>query len=120
MASLGLTSGGMLHVMSPLGYFEMIGAIRDASVVVTDSGGVQREAYWLGIPCVTMRTETEWHETVALGANVLVAPARAESDLAKVVSARLGAERTWDRTAYGSGDAAAKIADSLEIFGVEE
>jgi len=117
MASLGLTSGGMLHVMPPLGYFEMIGAIRDASVVVTDSGGVQREAYWLGIPCVTMRTETEWHETVALGANVLVAPGRAESDLAKVVSARLEAERTWDRTAYGSGDAAAKIADALDMFG---
>lgn len=117
MASLGLTSGGALHVMPPLGYFEMIGAIRDASVVVTDSGGVQREAYWLGIPCVTMRTETEWHETVALGANVLVPPARAESDLAKVVSARLEAERTWDRSAYGSGDAAAKIADALEMFG---
>jgi len=117
MASLGLTSGGALHVMSPLGYFEMIGAIREASVVVTDSGGVQREAYWLGIPCVTMRTETEWHETVALGANVLVAPARAESDLAKVVSARLEAERTWDRSAYGSGEAAGKIADALEMFG---
>jgi UDP-GlcNAc3NAcA epimerase len=116
MSALGLTSGGMLHVMPPLGYFEMIGAIRDASVVVTDSGGVQREAYWLGIPCVTMRTETEWHETVSLGANVLVPPTTAKTDLAKVVSARLGAERTWDRSAYGNGDAAVKIADSLERF----
>jgi len=116
MSALGLTSGGMLHVMPPLGYFEMIGAIRDASVVVTDSGGVQREAYWLGIPCVTMRTETEWHETVALGANVLVPPARATAELAKVVESRLEAERTWDHTAYGSGDAAAKIADSLERY----
>jgi UDP-GlcNAc3NAcA epimerase len=113
MASLGLTSGGMLHVMPPLGYFEMIGAIRDASVVVTDSGGVQREAYWLGIPCVTMRAETEWHETVALGANVLVAPANAKADLATVVAARLCAERTWDRSAYGNGDAAAKISDAI-------
>ena len=116
MTALGLTSGGMLHVMPPLGYFEMIGAIRDASVVVTDSGGVQREAYWLGIPCVTMRSETEWHETVALGANVLVAPARAETDLAAVVAARLNAERSWDRSAYGSGDAAARIRDSLEVL----
>ena len=116
METLGLTSGGMLHVMSPLGYFEMIGAIRDASVIITDSGGVQREAYWLGIPCVTMRNETEWHETVALGANVLVAPAKAESDLAGVVATRLRTERTWDRTAYGSGDAAARITDALELL----
>jgi UDP-N-acetylglucosamine 2-epimerase len=116
MSALGLTSGGLLHVMPPLGYFEMIGAIRDASVVITDSGGVQREAYWLGVPCVTMRTETEWHETVALGANVLVAPASAESDLARVLAARLRAERTWDRTAYGSGNAAGRITDSLELL----
>jgi UDP-N-acetylglucosamine 2-epimerase len=113
MSALGLTSGGMLHVMPPLGYFEMIGAIRDACVVVTDSGGVQREAYWLGIPCVTMRTETEWHETVTLGANVLVAPANAKADLATVVAERLGAERTWDRGAYGSGDAAVRIASAI-------
>ena len=71
LAKLGLGSGGMLHIMSPLGYFEMIGAIRDAAIVITDSGGVQREAYWMGVRCVTIRTETEWHETVALGANTV-------------------------------------------------
>jgi UDP-N-acetylglucosamine 2-epimerase len=63
-----------------------------------------------------MRTETEWHETVTLGANVLVAPAKAESELAKIVGARLRADRSWDRTAYGSGDAAARITDSLELL----
>jgi len=116
MAALGLASGGTLHVVPPLGYFEMIGAIRDASIVVTDSGGVQREAYWLGIPCVTMRTETEWRETVALGANVLVAPSRAEAELASVVAARLGTGGTWDRTAYGDGKAAAVIVDAIGVL----
>lgn len=113
MAALGLASGGTLHVVPPFGYFEMIGAIRDASIVVTDSGGVQREAYWLGIPCVTMRTETEWRETVALGANVLVAPSRAEAELASIVAARLGTGGTWDRSAYGDGKAAAVIVDAI-------
>ena len=116
MAALGLGSGGMLHVVAPLGYFEMIGVVRDASVVVTDSGGVQREAYWLGTPCVTVRAETEWRETVALGANVLVPPACAAEQLAQVVAARLGARGAWDRTAYGAGDAAARITDAIETL----
>src|SRR6478736_4058096 len=42
----------------PLGYLETLAAVRDAAVVITDSGGVQREAYWLGTPCITVRTET--------------------------------------------------------------
>jgi UDP-GlcNAc3NAcA epimerase len=116
MDALGLQSGGMLHVVPPLGYFEMIGAVRDASVVVTDSGGVQREAYWLGVPCVTVRNETEWRETVSLGANVLVAPACASEELALVVAGRLGASRTWDRNIYGAGDAAARITDAIEAM----
>lgn len=113
LSALGLASDGTLHIVPPLGYFEMIGAVRDASIVITDSGGVQREAYWLGIPCVTVRTVTEWRETVALGANVLVAPARTGADLARVVRERLDSAVGWDRTAYGAGDAAERIADSI-------
>jgi UDP-N-acetylglucosamine 2-epimerase len=116
LAGLGLASGGTLHVVPPLGYFEMIGAIHDASVVITDSGGVQREAYWLGTPCVTVRTETEWRETVSLGANVLVAPQRASAELRDVVRERLEAGRVWDRTAYGAGDAAVRITESIGVL----
>jgi UDP-GlcNAc3NAcA epimerase len=116
LKALGLTSGGMLHVLPPLGYFEMIGAIRDASIVITDSGGVQREAYWMGTPCITLRTETEWRETVALGANVLVAPSSAQHELPTAVAAHLGSSRTWDRTAYGDGDAAGRITDAIEVL----
>ena len=116
LAALGLASGGTLHVVPPLGYFEMIGAIRDASIVITDSGGVQREAYWLGTPCVTVRSETEWRETVTLGANVLVPSARAREELPAVVSGRLGTGGTWDRMAYGGGDAAVRITDSIALL----
>lgn len=117
MAALGLTSDGTLHVISPLGYLEMIGALRDASIVITDSGGVQREAYWLGKPCITLRSETEWRETVTLGANVLVAPARAAKELPAAILAGLAATGgAWDRTAYGAGDAAIRITDAIESF----
>ena len=91
----------------------MIGAIRDASIVITDSGGVQREAYWMGTPCITVRTETEWRETVALGANTLVAPARAGEELGPAVEQRLAGGRAWDRGAYGAGDAAARITNAI-------
>lgn len=113
LAARGLASGGNLHFTAPLGYFEMIGAIRDARIVVTDSGGVQREAYWMGTPCITMRTETEWRETVSLGANTLVAPAAAGKELGAAVKRRLEGGGNWDRGAYGGGDAAAKITDAI-------
>lgn len=112
-------SGGLpasVHVLPPLGYFQALGCVRDARAVVTDSGGVQREAYWLGTPCVTARAETEWVETVGLGANVLVDPARAAGELAAAVQAGIlpdGATAGWDRDAYGTGDAAAKIGNAI-------
>jgi len=113
LVARGLESGGNLHIVTPLGYFEMIGTIRDATIVITDSGGVQREAYWLGVPCITVRTRTEWHETVALGANTLVAPATAGSTLGAAVERRLADGGTWDRGAYGNGDASVRITDAI-------
>lgn len=102
-----------LRVVPAVGYLESLALAAGARVVITDSGGVQREAYWLGVPCITVRTETEWTETVELGANRLVAPAAVVSQLDAVVAERLAAARAWDRSVYGDGAAAARIAAAV-------
>lgn len=107
---------GTIRLLPPLGYLEALACVQEAQAVVTDSGGVQREAYWLGTPCITVRAETEWEETLALGANVLVQPECAAAELGAVVRGRLrrpGQPSLWDRSAYGAGDAAQRVGDAI-------
>ena len=96
-----------VEAIEPLGYLEMLALVAGADIVVTDSGGLQKEAYWLRVPCVTLRPNTEWVDTVAARANTLVEPDRLAPALA---AARFPAEAP---PLYGDGHAAERVAAAL-------
>ncbi len=106
LASNGWSAGAHITLLEPQGYVDMVALIVSSRVVVTDSGGLQKEAYWLGKPCVTLRTETEWVETVENGWNVLAPPT--SSDVVElVVRATVPPTRP---PLYGEGGASDRIA----------
>lgn len=106
-------SGPNIQVIDPVGYREMIWLIKNARKVITDSGGVQKEAFLLGVPCITLREETEWPETVARGCNVLVGCDR------QLFREALDAnpKGDWSGYPYGRGKASLLISRILEEYG---
>jgi UDP-GlcNAc3NAcA epimerase len=100
-----------VRVTGPLGYLDFLQLARGARAILTDSGGVQKEAYLLGVPCVTMRETTEWVETVEAGWNVLVDLDR-EAALA-ALARRPPAERP---ELYGGGRAAERVRDVVSAY----
>jgi UDP-GlcNAc3NAcA epimerase len=98
-----------VRLIDPVAYLEMVTLADSAAMVLTDSGGLQKEAYWLGVPCLTLRNETEWVETVEAGWNTLVG-----SDSDKIFQAvRSFMPRDSHPALYGDGCAAAKCVDLL-------
>jgi UDP-GlcNAc3NAcA epimerase len=105
-----------ITVIEPVGYLDMVMLEDKAALIATDSGGIQKEAFFHGVPCVTLREETEWIELVDLGCNVCVAP-RGRSEVYERITRQLNFSATPPQPVsgrpYGKGDAGILIADHL-------
>ena len=105
----GVTLPENVLAQPPLGYLDFAALASQARVIMTDSGGLQKEAYWYGVPCVTMRPSTEWVDTVEAGGNVLV-----DDDPERFAAAAAAAQMPAERPElYGDGLASERIAEVL-------
>jgi UDP-GlcNAc3NAcA epimerase len=109
MKALGLAFD-RVSVISPVGYLDMVTLEVQSAAIATDSGGVQKEAFFYGVPCVTMRDETEWVELVELGWNKIASPTA--NNLAETILGAIGSHGK-DARPYGDGRAAEAIAATL-------
>ena len=115
MKSAGLAAPAGVRLIEPVGYLDMIELERNATVIATDSGGVQKESYFHRVPCVTLREETEWTELIHTKWNRLCPP-KSGSVLAKTVLDAVG-KHGKTICLYGCGKAAGRIAKKLAIRG---
>lgn len=103
---------GRLRMIDPVGYLDMVMLEMHARLIATDSGGVQKEAFFHRVPCVTLRDETEWTELVELGWNRLAPPDSSER-VVRVLREALAAPPGSNGSPYGDGSSAALIVSSL-------
>jgi UDP-GlcNAc3NAcA epimerase len=107
-----LHAAGRVVVIEPVGYFELTALLCHARAALTDSGGLQKEAYFAGVPCVTLRANTEWTETVEAGWNVLV-----DLDVEAALSALTGTPPAARPPLYGDGHAGERVVASFAKLG---
>ncbi len=109
IAEMGFRPEPHVHLIDPMGYLDMVVLVGSARLVLTDSGGLQKEAYWLSVPCLTLRNETEWVETVEAEWNLLVG-----SDSKQIIDAvHSFAPPDSHPALYGDGAAADKCVDLI-------
>lgn len=114
IAEYQIPLGKNIVCISPLGYLDMLSVMARCSIILTDSGGIQKEAYLLRKPCVTLRKETEWVETVELGWNYLLDVA--DQKKREEVMSFYPLEGRYDPQLFGDGKAAMKIANFVKEF----
>jgi UDP-N-acetylglucosamine 2-epimerase len=110
LAAANISVNGNVRAIGPLGYLDMISVEKHSRKILTDSGGVQKEAFYFNIPCVTLRDKTEWPETVDLGANIV-----AGTDPEKIKEAIFNPRHCAQTSAqpYGDGKASQKIVETI-------
>lgn len=111
----GVAASDNIKIVEPVGYLKMLNLERYAELIITDSGGVQKEAFIFGVPCVTIRGQTEWVESVRSGMNTVV-KAKREDILAAVKKMRMLKKRAISDNQYGDGRAYKKIVNILITY----
>jgi len=114
LRAAGIRPGGAIEARPPVGHAEAMGLLRGARAVLTDSGGLQKEAFFLGVPCVTLREETEWTETVEAGWNRLAGTD--PDEIASAAREAMPLPEGPDLEIFGGGRACARVSAEIDRF----
>jgi len=99
-----------IEFINPVGYIEMLSLLKFCDLMITDSGGVQKEAYWMGKQCITVRSETEWIETIEGGWNTLIF-----NDLERMIGLPSPDNSKYDPALYGTANSASLIVEKIKM-----